>query len=87
LRQSQNSPAPVQDDQTVGRTNNFQIEFLQPEEQARFNISPELKIQVLNRAADGRVLVYKVIKSEFDVISDPALVGSISPRQTLPVSD
>jgi len=68
-------------------TSNFSIEFLSPAEQASLNISPDLKIQVLERSAGGAVKVYKVISGEADIITDPTTIGTISPRQGLPVSD
>jgi len=77
-------PASPAGNQPAGQINNFQIEFLQPAEQASLGISPDLKVQVINRTESGQVQVYRVIKSESDIIRDPEDIGSISPRQVLP---
>jgi len=86
LKQNQKSVRPVTN-QPVNKTDKFQIEFLEPQEQARLNIAPDLKIQVISRTADGKVQTYKIIKNEADIIADPASLGTVSPRQGLPASE
>lgn len=63
-------------------TNNTQNlpapKFLSDEEKINRGLAPEQKIQIIEQ---GKNEVYKVIKSDTDIVSDPAAVGSISPRQ------
>lgn len=44
--------------------------FLDNKEKTDLNIKPELKIQVLQRNAEGKIILYKVIKSDNDIITD-----------------
>ncbi|MFA6994885.1 MAG: hypothetical protein WC249_00535 [Patescibacteria group bacterium] len=60
-------------------------EFLSVAEKNKLNISPDLKIQALGRNASGSVTVYKIIKTDSDVILDPSKIGSISPQRTSPL--
>lgn len=56
------------------------IEYLNEAEKNKLGVSPETKIQALGRDENGEVTVYKVIKSESDVVTDPAKVEAVSPR-------
>lgn len=60
-------------------------EFLSVAEKNKLNISPDLKIQALGRNASGSVTVYKIIKTDGDIILDPSKIGSISPQATSPL--
>lgn len=60
-------------------------EFLSVAEKNKLNISPDLKIQALGRNASGSVTVYKIIKTDSDIILDPSKIGSISPQTTPPL--
>jgi len=86
LKQNQQPVQPITN-QPTNKADEFQIEFLEPKEQARLNISPDLKIQVISRTADGQVQTYKIIKNEADIITDPTTLGTISPQQGLPASE
>ena len=57
----------------------FEPEFLTPEEKQSFNIPAEFKAQAIKRGDNGEVMVYKLIRSDSDVV-DPAKIGPISPR-------
>lgn len=41
--------------------------FMTAEEKSSLNIDPNLKIQVLDRDADGKVAAYKIINSDEDI--------------------
>lgn len=56
-------------------------EFLDDAAKLNIGLPAETKVQVLRRGDSGQVTVYKVIKSEADIVSDPAQIGPISPRQ------
>lgn len=58
----------------------FKVEFLDQEEKTRMGISPDLKIQVIKRGPKGEPLVYRIIRSEADIVSDLSQVKPISPR-------
>jgi len=55
-------------------------EFLTEEEKARFGLPANTKAQSF-RDSSGN-LIYKIIKSDSDIIFDPSAVKPISPRQT-----
>lgn len=57
----------------------FVPEFMSAEEKAKLEIPADAKIQAVTRDANGEVSVYRVIKSDSDIV-DPATVGPISPR-------
>lgn len=57
----------------------FEPEFLTPEEKQSFNIPADFKAQAIKRGDNGEVMVYKLIRSDSDVV-DPAKIGPISPR-------
>jgi len=60
----------------------FKIEFLDDAEKANLNVSPETKIQVLQRGPNGEPLVYKVINNQDDIISDLSGVEVIRPENS-----
>lgn len=62
-------------------TNSSAPQFLNDTEKLKLGLAPEQRIQSLKRGANGEVTVYKVIKSDADVVLDPASIGSLSPRQ------
>lgn len=57
----------------------FIPEFLSSEEKTKLEIPVETKIQAVKRDADGEIKVYRIIKSDADIV-DPAKVEPISPR-------
>jgi len=59
----------------------FQVEFLNNEEKANLNISPEIEIQVLQRGPNNEPLVYKVINNETDVVTDLSNINSFRPER------
>lgn len=54
----------------------FEPEFLNENEKAQFGLPVEASVQVLRRGEDGQVEVYKVIRQDSDLVSDPAAVQS-----------
>lgn len=54
-------------------------EFLTEEEKAKFGLPADTKAQSF-RDSGGNV-IYKIIKSDSDIVSDPSAVKPISPRQ------
>ena len=59
----------------------YQPEFLNVNEKQALGLPADSKIQALGRDSAGGVTVYKIIKSDSDIVSNPSKVGSISPRQ------
>lgn len=57
----------------------FAPDFLSVEEKTRLGIPTEMKIQAMMRDEKGTVTIYKIIKSDADII-DPKKVESINPR-------
>ncbi len=55
-------------------------EFLTAQEKAYLNLSDNVRAQVLSRNASGAPAVYKVIKTDADIIIDSAKIAPISPR-------
>ncbi len=55
-------------------------EFMTAQEKAYLNMSDNVRAQVLSRNASGAPAVYKVIKTEADIIADPSKIEPISPR-------
>ena len=56
-------------------------DFLSEEEKDGFGLPAEAKVQSLKRDENGQVMVYKIIRSDSDIILDPAGIAPISPRQ------
>jgi len=58
--------------ENIGVNKNLLItpEFLTKEEKEKLGVSSELKIQSLKRNSSGQVMVYKIIKSDNEVIYD-----------------
>jgi len=56
-------------------------DFLNVAEKAEFGLPPEVKVQSLKRNAAGKVLVYRIINSDQDIVLDPSKIGPISPHQ------
>jgi hypothetical protein len=67
-----NVPSPV-------ATTAYQPDFLNAEEKQALGLPAETKVQVF----DGRdgAMVYKIIRSDSEIVTDPSQVGPISPRQ------
>lgn len=58
----------------------FTPEFLSTEEKTKLEIPLETKIQSVSRDESGELEVYRIIKTDSDVV-DPSKVGPISPRK------
>jgi hypothetical protein len=56
-------------------------EFLSTAEKEKFGLPSEAQVQSLKRDAAGQVLVYKIIRSDQDIVVDPAKITPLSPRQ------
>lgn len=74
------SPGISNEDQNNAGAPTFKVEFLNQEEKTRMGISPDLKIQAIKRGPKGELLVYRIIRSEADVVTDLSQVKPISPR-------
>jgi hypothetical protein len=57
----------------------FTPDFLSTAEKAKLNIPTDAKIQAVTRDSKGVVKVYRIIRSDSDIV-DPAKVGPISPH-------
>lgn len=44
--------------------------FLNKAEKTALNIKPETKIQVIKRNSEGKIILYKVIKNDSDIVSN-----------------
>lgn len=62
-----------------GSTDKFTPDMLNVEEKTRLGIPTEMKIQAMMRDEKGTVTIYKIIKTDSDII-DPKKVESINPR-------
>jgi len=58
----------------------FKVEFLSNAEKTSLSIPTDLKIQSIKRGASGELLIYKIINNDAEIVTDPAEVGPISPR-------
>jgi len=72
------SPDPLVDNNSE-QAAPFEPEFLTPEEKQSFNIPADFKAQTIKRGDNGEIMVYKLIRSDSDVV-DPAKISPISPR-------
>ncbi|MFA6194655.1 MAG: hypothetical protein WC719_02835 [Patescibacteria group bacterium] len=69
--------------QNIGGTETTPVsgpEFLTTQEKAYLNLGDNVRAQVLSRNASGAPAVYKVIKTDADIISDISKIEPISPR-------
>jgi len=55
-------------------------QFMTSAEKANLLVSDDIRAQVLSRNASGAPAVYKVIKTDADIIIDSAKIAPISPR-------
>jgi hypothetical protein len=53
--------------------------FLDDTAKAKLGLPLSLKAQILQQDARGQVTVYKVIKTNQDIVADPSALGSLSP--------
>lgn len=63
----------------MGVGSSYQPELMSLEEKSQFNLPAESKIQVLKRDSGNQVEVYKIIRSEADLIYDLDSIKSIDP--------
>lgn len=63
-----------------GATSTYQPEFLNAGEKQTFGLPTDAKVQAF-RDARGNVTIYKIIRNDSEIVTDPAKVGPISPRQ------
>ena len=54
--------------------------FLDDAEKTRLNIRPENKIQVLERNAEGKIILYKVIRKDSDIVTNLDQITSTPPN-------
>lgn len=54
--------------------------FLDEAEKIRLNVRPENKIQVLKRNAEGKIILYKVIQKDSDIVTNLDQITSVSPN-------
>jgi len=64
--------------QTRGSLN--YTEFMTVQEKADFELSSDSQVQVISRDDQGRVSVYKLIRSEEDIVPDPSKLPPLSPN-------
>jgi hypothetical protein len=55
--------------------------FMTDQEKAEFHVPSSVKAQVVSRDTSGDISVYKIIRSDADIVIDPNKVTPISPRQ------
>jgi len=60
--------------------------FLDLSEQAPLGIATDSPVQIFQDASGDNV-VYKIIRTDGEVVDDPGLVGSVSPQQKLPTAE
>lgn len=60
----------------------YEPEFMSAEEKASLNLPADSKIQVLKTNAAGQAEVYRIIRRDADIVSDPSRVGE--PGMTQP---
>ncbi len=58
----------------------YSPEFMTDKEKESFGLPSETRVQVISREQDGNVSVYKIIRNEQDVVSNPSQLSPISPR-------
>lgn len=63
------TPVPVVATNTPVYTKTIQVEFMKDAEKTKLGIPIELKVQVLDRNAEGTVLGYKIIRQDSDIIT------------------
>jgi hypothetical protein len=56
-------------------------DILADAEKEKLGVPLETEIQALKRGESGEVLIYKTIKSEEDLVGNPAAIKPISPNQ------
>ncbi|MCC6582032.1 MAG: hypothetical protein IT440_16495 [Phycisphaeraceae bacterium] len=54
-------------------------EFMTAQEKAKFDLAGDSRVQVISRDEEGQISVYKIIRSEEDVVTDPSKLPPISP--------
>ncbi len=58
----------------------YQPEFLNASEKQNLGLPASSRIQALKRDAGGQVMIYKIIRNDSDIVTDPSQVGPVSPR-------
>lgn len=66
---------------SLNSDSDFKVEYLTVEEKIKQNISPDLKVQALRRDSGGNPIVYKIIRQNSDVITDPSQLDSLRPMR------
>lgn len=56
-------------------------EFMTAQEKAKFELADDSRVQVISRDEEGQISVYKIIKSEEEVVLDPSQLPPISPSR------
>ena len=71
--------------QNISRPDNtknfFPLDYLSVVEKEKFGLPATAKVQALKRNESGQVLVYKIIRSDQDIVLDPSKISPLSPHQ------
>lgn len=81
LRQTKITAELLNKDNNNSNRNLPSLEFLTDSEKAEFSLPADAKAQILGRDESGAVSVYKIIRSEADLVDTSLEVESISPRR------
>ncbi|MCX6798209.1 MAG: hypothetical protein NTX66_03305 [Candidatus Falkowbacteria bacterium] len=57
----------------------FKVEYLSAAEKNKLNISPDLKVQALQRDSGNTVTIYKIIKNNNDVVTNLSQIEAQRP--------
>ena len=77
-RPSDQSPAGMTSGESAGGSLK-RTEFMTTQEKASFELPEDSRVQVISRDGGGQISVYKIIKSEEDIVPDPSQLAPISP--------
>ncbi len=59
----------------------YKPEFLNTAEKQALGLPDVAQVQAVERGANGELMVYKIIRSTSDIVTNPDKLGPISPRQ------
>ncbi|NCO00097.1 hypothetical protein GW920_03175 [Candidatus Falkowbacteria bacterium] len=77
---------PATSDGTAGIITSTTPQFLSEQEKLDMGINTKDQVQIF-RDASGDNIVYKIIRTKDDIVSDPATVTAINPPQKLPINE
>ncbi len=73
------APRPTSQSSKVSRSISSAPSFLTVVQKQKLGISTQLKVQALKRNARGQLMVYRIIKSNSDIIYNPSKIAPILP--------